>query len=244
VMDFVAGRIFWDSAFPGVADAQRGAYVDAMNQTIARLHNIAPASVGLQDYGRADNYLARQITRWSQQYLGDLEGGRNDDLDMLIEWLPAHAPSGDEVAVVHGDFRVDNMIFDPHEPRVIAVLDWELSTIGHPLVDFTYHLLMYRLPPQILGALGGRDLASLGLPSEADYVHRYCERTHRRGIQDLEFYLIFNMFRLAAIIHGIKGRLARGSAASENAGSMIANLDALARLARQGADRIGQRAMS
>jgi aminoglycoside phosphotransferase (APT) family kinase protein len=238
VMDLVVGRIFWDSTFPGVQDSERGHYLDAMNDTIARLHRINPQAVGLATYGRAESYLARQIHRWSQQYLEDLDGGRNADMDFLIEWLPAHAPPGDETSVVHGDFRVDNMIFHPTQSRVVAVLDWELSTIGHPLVDFSYHLMMYRMPPEIVGGMGGRDLVKLGIPTESEYLRRYCERTGRKSIPNLEFHLTFNLFRLAAIIHGIKGRLARGTASSENAAQLVKHLDYLAAAAQQMAVQI------
>src|SRR5262249_21462486 len=161
----------------------------------------------LSDFGKPGNYLPRQISRWSKQYLEDTEAGRDANLDRLIDWLPAHIPPGDETTVVHGDFRSDNMIFHPTEPRVIAVLDWQPSTLGHPLVDFCYHLMIYRLPPMVVSGLVGADLAGLGIPSEGEYVHAYCRRTGRESIPGLDFYMAYNMFRFAAIIHGIKGRL-------------------------------------
>ena len=233
VMEMVEGRIFWDATFAEIARAERPAYFDAMNATIAALHRIAPEAVGLGDYGRPGNYFARQIARWSGQYLDDADAGRNEDMDALVAWLPQHIPAGDESRIVHGDFRCDNLIFHPHEPRVLAVLDWELSTLGHPLADFAYHAMMYRMPPDIVAGLGGADVAALGLPSEQDYVAAYCARTGRDGIADYEFYLAFNFFRIAAIFHGIKGRVIRGNAASAHARERAASFPRLARLARE-----------
>jgi aminoglycoside phosphotransferase (APT) family kinase protein len=239
IMDMVEGRIFWDTSFPQVPRDERPRYFDAMNETIARLHSIDPEAAGLGDYGRPGNYFERQIGRWSKQYLGDAEAGRVPAMDRLVEWLPASIPAGagDESRVIHGDFRCDNMIFHPTEPRVLAVLDWELSTLGHPLADFTYHLMVYRMPAGVSTGLAGRDLAALHIPSEADYVSAYCRRTGRDGIADLDFYMAFNMFRLAAIVHGIKGRLARGTASSAQAGRMAARLEPLAELAWEQAER-------
>jgi aminoglycoside phosphotransferase (APT) family kinase protein len=231
VMQMVEGRTFWDTTLPGLTAAERPAYFDAMNATIARLHGLEPAALGLADFGKPGNYFARQIGRWSKQYLEDPAAGRNSDMDRLIEWLPAHIPPGDASSIVHGDFRADNLVFHASEPRVLAVLDWELSTLGHPLADFTYHLMMYHLPPTIIGGLHGNDCEALGIPSESDYVAAYCRRTGRNGIDDLNFYLAFNMFRFAAILHGIKGRIARGTAASSHAKSMADNVEPLAALA-------------
>ena len=242
VMDFVAGRIFWETDFPQVGRDERPAYFDAMNATIARLHGIDPAAAGLADYGKPGNYFERQIGRWSRQYLGDAEAGRVAAMDRLVEWLPVNIPAGEEEArIIHGDFRCDNMIFDPVEPRVIAVLDWELSTLGHPLADFAYHLMVYRMPAGIATGLAGLDLASLNIPSEADYVAAYCRRTGRDGIAGLDFYIAFNMFRLAAIVHGIKGRVVRGTAASSHAAQMAASLEGLAELAWMQAVKAGAR---
>jgi aminoglycoside phosphotransferase (APT) family kinase protein len=231
VMDFVAGRIFWDATLPDVDRGSRPSYFDAMNETIARLHAIDYAAIGLGDYGRPGNYFERQIQRWSKQYLGDVEAGRDPNMDRVIEWLPTHIPPGDETNLVHGDFRIDNMIFHPTQPRVLAVLDWELSTLGHPLADFAYNLMMYRMPPLVITGLVGADLAGLNIPSEADYVRAYCHRTGRHGIPSLDFYVTFNLFRIAAIFHGIKGRVARGTAASANAAAVVAALPKLAELA-------------
>lgn len=233
VMAMVEGRIFWDATFPDIERAQRSAYFDAMNETIARLHSIDPAAVGLEDYGRSSNYVGRQITRWSTQYLEDKEAGRDADMDRLIEWLPANIPPDEESSIVHGDFRCDNMIFHPVEPRVLAVLDWELSTLGHPLSDFANHAMMYRMPPEIVAGLGGADLAPLGIPSEAEYVAAYCRRTGRASIPAYDFYIAFNFFRLAAIFHGIKGRALRGTAASVHARERAKSFPLLARLARE-----------
>jgi aminoglycoside phosphotransferase (APT) family kinase protein len=233
VMKMVEGRIFWDATFPDVARDQRPAYFDAMNATIARLHGLDYRALGLEDYGRPGNYFARQIGRWSKQYLADGDAGRDPDMDALVAWLPANIPDGDESSIVHGDFRCDNMIFHPTEPRVIAVLDWELSTLGHPLADFAYHAMMYQMPPHIVAGLAGADLAALNIPSEADYVAAYCARTGRDGIANWDFYIAFNYFRLAAIFHGIKGRVIRGTAASEHARERAQSFPLLAKLAHR-----------
>jgi aminoglycoside phosphotransferase (APT) family kinase protein len=231
VMEMVGGRIFWDSALPGLTRDERPAYFDAMNATIAQLHLLDPQSIGLADYGKGGNYFGRQIARWSRQYLEDEAAGRDPNMDRLVEWLPNHIPPDEQQSIVHGDFRADNVIFHPTEPRIIAVLDWELSTLGHPLGDFTYHLMMYRLPPRIIGGFNGTDLEALSIPSEAAYVAAYCRRTGRNAIANLHFYMTFNMFRFAAILHGIKGRIARGTAASSHAKSMAENMEPLAELA-------------
>lgn len=231
LMQMVEGRVFWDATLPGLSAADRPQYFDAMNATIGSLHKLDAGALDLADYGKPGNYFSRQIGRWSRQYLADEAAGRDTSMDRLLEWLPTHIPPGDESSVVHGDFRADNLIFHPTEPRVLAVLDWELSTLGHPLADFTYHLMMYRLPQTMMGGLMGHDLKELGIPSESEYVAAYCRRTGRAGIENLEFYLAFNMFRFAAILHGIKGRIARGTAASAHARSLADNVEPLARLA-------------
>ena len=230
VMDCVEGRIIWDNTFPDVTRAERPAYFDAMNATIAQLHNFDPAAIGLADFGKPGNYFARQIGRWSRQYVEDEDAGRVPAMDRLVEWLPANIPDdGDETRVVHGDYRCDNMIFHPTEPRVLAVLDWELSTLGHPLADFSYHLMMYRMPPAATAGLLGHDLAALGIPDEAAYTEAYCRRTNRsNGIPHIDFYVAYNMFRLAAIIHGIRGRVVRGTAASAHARKTAEGVELLA----------------
>jgi aminoglycoside phosphotransferase (APT) family kinase protein len=231
VMEMVEGRVFWDSTLPQLSAVERPQYFDAMNSTLATLHLLDAQAVGLGDFGRPGRYFERQIARWSQQYLEDVEVGRNAHMDKLIDWLPAHIPPDDSTTVVHGDFRADNLIFHPSEPRVLAVLDWELSTLGHPLADFGYHLMMYHLPPQVIGGFYGTNLAALGIPSEAHYIEEYCRRTGRGRIENLNFYLAFNMFRFGAILHGIGGRILRGTAASANAQSMADNVPVIARLA-------------
>lgn len=238
IMEMVEGRIFWDATFPDVETGDRAAYFDAMNATIASLHKIDPASVGLSDFGRSGNYFERQIARWSKQYLEDADAGRDTEMDKLVEWLPANIPLGDEISIVHGDFRCDNMIFHPTEPRVLAVLDWELSTLGHPLADFAYHAMMFRMPPDIVAGLGGANLATLGIPSEADYLAAYCRQTDRALISeaDYAFYVTFNFFRLAAIFHGIKGRVIRGTAASAHATERAKSFPKLVALARESMD--------
>jgi aminoglycoside phosphotransferase (APT) family kinase protein len=242
VMEMVGGRIFWEAAFPELSREERPLYFDAMNATLASLHRIDPAAAGLEDYGKPGNYFARQIGRWSKQYLGDVEAGRLRSMDRLVEWLPDHIPADEgQARVIHGDFRCDNMIFHPSEPRVLAVLDWELSTLGHPLADFSYHLMMYRMPAGITAGLAGLDLPALNIPSEGEYVAAYCRRTGRSGIPDLDFYIAFNMFRLAAILHGIKGRVARGTAASAHAEAAVAGLEGLADLAWAQAELAGAR---
>ena len=237
VMELIEGRIFWDVSFPQVARAARPAYFDAMNETIARLHRVDFAAVGLADYGRTGDYFSRQISRWSRQYIDDTAAGRNADMDRLIEWLPAHIPPNDETSLVHGDYRCDNLIFDPLEPRVVAVLDWELSTLGHPLADFAYHAMMYRMPPNIVAGLAGADLARLNIPSEEDYIASYCRHAGRAAIPAYDFYVTFSFFRLAAIFHGIKGRVARGTAVSANARERAQSFSTLAALAWEQAQR-------
>jgi aminoglycoside phosphotransferase (APT) family kinase protein len=232
VMEMVEGRIFWDATLPEIDRGSRPAYFDAMNAAMAALHQVDYTAVGLGDYGRPGSYFARQIARWSKQYLEDEAAGRDPHMDKLVAWLPDHIPDdGDETAVVHGDFRIDNMIFHPTEPRILAVLDWELSTLGHPLADFAYNAMMYRMPPHIVAGLGGADLAALNLPTEADYLAAYCRRTGRSGMPGYGFYLAFNFFRLAAIFHGIKGRVLRGAAASAQAAERAEAFPELARLA-------------
>ncbi|MCJ1960965.1 phosphotransferase [Novosphingobium mangrovi (ex Hu et al. 2023)] len=231
VMDMVEGRIFWDATFPDVPRAERPAYFDAMNQVLAELHQLDYAGLGLCDYGKPGNYFARQIGRWSKQYRADTAAGRNADMDRLVAWLPANIPEDDATRLVHGDFRCDNLIFHPTEPRVIAVLDWELSTLGHPLADFAYAAMMYRMSPDIVAGLKGADLAALGIPDEASFVAAYCARVGREAIPDWDFYMTFQLFRLAAIFHGIKGRVLRGTAANAQALSRAEAFPRLARLA-------------
>lgn len=216
VMDCVEGRIFWDQRLPDLNRDERGQIFDAMNRTIAALHKVDYAAVGLGDFGKPGDYFARQIARWSKQYKAS-ETEHIPAMEKLIEWLPQNIPPGDEVSVVHGDYRMDNMIFHPTEPRVVAVLDWELSTLGHPLGDFSYHLMSWRLAPEVFRGIQGIDFAALGIPDEAEYCRLYCQRTGRDGIPHLEFYMAYNMFRIAGILQGIMGRVKDGTAASEHA---------------------------
>ncbi len=219
VMDWVAGRVFADPMLPGVTPADRAALYDAMNDVLARLHRVDWKRVGLEDFGRPGNYFARQIHRWSSQYRAS-ETERIEPMERLIEWLPAHVPPSDETTLVHGDYRPGNMIVHPTEPRIVAVLDWELSTLGHPLADLAYNCVPYHTGPgDNLGGVEGVDLAALGIPTEADYVAAYCRRTGRPPIEGWDFYVAFALFRLAAIAQGIMGRVLAGTANDPNARS-------------------------
>jgi len=227
IMQFLPGRILADPKMPGISPADRGRIFDSMNDVLARIHKVDYRAVGLGDYGREGQYIQRQIARWSSQY--DLSRTANvEAMELLKAWLPAHVPADDETRINHGDYRLGNTIVHPTEPRIIAVLDWELSTLGHPLADFAYHLMMYRMPFDVFAGLKGHDLGELNIPSESQYVDAYCRRTGREGIPDLDFYVVFNMFRLAAIFHGIKGRLIRGNAASAHAADAAAKLPLIA----------------
>lgn len=220
VMDFVEGRVFWEPQLPGMTPAQRAEIFDEMNRVLAALHRVDFVAAGLSDYGKHDGYLARQIARWTKQYRAS-ETESIAAMDALIEWLPAHIPPGEEASIVHGDYRLDNVIFHPTEPRILAVLDWELSTIGHPLADFAYHCMTWYLPAGAGRGLGGTDLTGTGIPSVKDYVARYCERTGRvGGIEHFDFYMAFNMFRMAGILQGIRKRVVDGTASSAQAVAM------------------------
>lgn len=218
VMDFAAGRSFWDPALPGLKPAERSAIYSEMNRVIAALHTVDYQAVGLGAFGKPGNYFGRQIARWSKQYKAS-ETRHIQSMENLIAWLPENIPAGDETTLVHGDFRLDNMIFHPTEPRVIALLDWELSTLGHPLADFAYHMLAWRLRPDEFRGMAGLDIANLGIPNEVDYVSAYCNRTGRQSIspRDWDFYLAYNMFRLACIRQGIMKRVIDGNAFNPNA---------------------------
>lgn len=232
VMDMVEGRIIWEASFPDMSPAERAAHFDAMNATIAQLHSYDPEAIGLGDYGRASGFVERQVARWSKQYEGDVEAGRVPAMDWVSAWLKDNLPpdSGD-ARIVHGDYRCDNMIFAAREPRVAAVLDWELSTIGDPAADFVYHLMMYRMPAGMFTGLDGLDFEALGIPREEEYVAAYCRRTNRTSLPHIDYLIVFVMFRIAAILHGIRGRLARGSASSAHAEATAALTEPLAELA-------------
>lgn len=234
VMDNVEGRIFWDPSFPEVSREERPRHFDAMNAALASLHNVDPLAANLSDYGKPAGYLSRQVERWSKQYRQDEAAGRVAALERLIDWLPQHLPKQEQpAAIVHGDYRADNLIFHPTEPRVVAILDWELSTLGDPLADFAYHLMVYRMPTLGVAGLAGKDLRALNIPSESQYVQAYCARTGRSGIEDLNFYVAFCMFRLAGIMHGIRGRVARGTAVSARARDYANQVERLSELAWQ-----------
>ncbi|MDM0016926.1 phosphotransferase [Variovorax saccharolyticus] len=224
VMEFMAGRVLWDQSLPGVDNATRSAIYDEMNRVIAALHTVKFADRGLADYGKPGNYFERQIGRWSKQYVASVTQPI-PEMDRLMEWLPAHIPAsardGSMTSIVHGDFRLDNLMFHATEPRAIAVLDWELSTLGHPLADFSYHCMAWHIPHAMSRGVGGLDLQSLGIPTESEYIRRYCDRTGLTTPEalapDWNFYLAYNMFRIAAILQGIAKRVEAGTASSEQA---------------------------
>ncbi|MGH7075345.1 MAG: phosphotransferase [Stellaceae bacterium] len=217
VMDYIEGRIFWNPTLPDMAQAERGLIYDELNRVLAALHQVDYRAVGLADYGRPGNYFLRQIGRWSKQYRAS-ETEKIEAMDRLMAWLPAHVPPDDETGIVHGDYRIDNVIYHPNEPRILAVLDWELSTVGNPLGDFAYHMMQWRLGSSIYQrGLADADLAALGIPGEAQYRDLYCRRTGRRDIPHWDFYMVYNMFRLAAILQGIMGRVVEGNASSASA---------------------------
>jgi aminoglycoside phosphotransferase (APT) family kinase protein len=220
VMGFVDGRVIWEPEMPGSNPVERAATYDVMNATLARLHAYEPAAIGLGDYGKGENYVARQVDRWSRQYRAS-ETEKIDEMERLMTWLPANLPPPAPVRLVHGDYRLDNVILDKSEPRVLAVLDWELSTLGDPLADFTYHLMQWHMPTTEAGAgtgsLVGHDLKALGIPALSDYVDAYVARTGLDPRPRLAVYLAYNFFRLAAILQGIVGRVRDGTATNENA---------------------------
>lgn len=247
VMEHVAGRVLWDQTLPGMTPDERGAIYDEMNRVIAALHRVDPAAIGLGDYGRPGSYFERQIARWSRQYQASVTDPI-PEMDRLIDWLPAHLPAGarddTQVSIVHGDFRLDNLMFHPTEPRVLAVLDWELSTLGHPIADFSYHGMAWHIPPGVFRGIAGADLAALGIPSEEDYVRRYLARS-RPGMSfealmaDWDYYLAYNMFRIAAILQGIAKRVVEGTASSDQARQAGAGARPMAKLAWKHALRAG-----
>ena len=218
VMDFVDGRVFWEPQMPGSDPAERSSVYDAMNATIARLHAFDPAAIGLSDFGKGENYVARQVDRWSKQYRAS-ETEKIEPMESLIAWLPQHIPPAQPVRLVHGDYRLDNLIIKRDAPDVAAVLDWELSTLGDPLADFTYHLMAWHMPASESAAgtatLVGHDLGALGIPPMADYVDDYVARTGLDPRPHLATYLAYNFFRIAAILQGIIGRVRDGTATSE-----------------------------
>lgn len=238
LMEHVQGRIVWDPATDLQDPTQRAATFDAMNAALARLHALDIDRIGLGDYGKRGGFVARQTALWTRQYQGDAEAGRDPNMDRLADWLAERQGLSDQTSVIHGDFRIDNLILDTDRPEIAAVIDWELSTLGCPLADFAYHLMMYRLPVH-LGGLAGRNLSALGVPSEADYAEAYRLRTGRADMADLDVLVAFNLFRFAAIIHGIRGRVIRGNAVSPKARKRADEFPELARLAWAQAVRAG-----
>jgi aminoglycoside phosphotransferase (APT) family kinase protein len=216
IMEYVRGRILVDPRLPGVPNAERAHIYDAMNEVLARLHQVDWKAVGLSDYGRPGNYVARQIHRWTTQYRAS-ETETIGSMEQLIAWLPEHIPADDTTSIAHGDYRLGNMIIHPTESRVVAVLDWELSTLGHPLADLAYNCMPYHLSADSMDGFEGGDLTALGIPSEESYLAAYCRRTGRTAIEDWSFYVGFAMFRLAAIAQGIMGRVIAGTANDANA---------------------------
>jgi aminoglycoside phosphotransferase (APT) family kinase protein len=218
VMEYLAGRILRNPLLPGMEAAERSAIYAAMNEVLARLHNLDWKAAGLENYGKPDNYIARQVMLWRRQYeaskTGDVEA-----MDRLMNWLPDNIPDDNSTSIVHGDFRLENLMFDEKEAKVIALLDWELSTLGHPLSDLAFNCMTYHLPSdnKIARGFAGSDIASLGLPSEDDYVAAYCNRTGRESIADWTFFMAFSLFRTAAIQQGVYARALKGNASSETA---------------------------
>ena len=252
LMEHVEGRVLWDQTLPGMTPAERGAIYDEMNRVIAALHRVDPQAVGLGDHGRPGSYFERQIARWSRQYQASVTEPI-PEMGRLIDWLPGHLPAAarddTQVAVVHGDYRLDNLIFHPTEPRVLAVLDWELSTLGHPIADFSYHAMSWHIPPGAFRGIGGCDLPALGIPAEGDHVRRYLART-RPGmtadavealLADWDYYLAYNLFRIGAILQGIARRVVDGTASSAQARQAAAGARPMAELAWRHAQRAGAR---
>jgi aminoglycoside phosphotransferase (APT) family kinase protein len=238
VMSYAAGRNFWDPTLPGMGACERAALYDEMNRVMVALHTLDYAAAGLADYGKPGNYFARQIARWSRQYRAS-ETERIEAMEKLLAWLPDNVPPGEETTLVHGDYRLDNMIFHRDAPRMLAVVDWELSTLGHPLADFSYHVMLWRVQSGEIRGLAGLDLPALGIPTEAEYVAAYCERTGRGPIEPRvwEFCMAYNLFRIACIRQGIMKRLLEGTAASPHAHEAGSRARAAAELAWQQVER-------
>jgi aminoglycoside phosphotransferase (APT) family kinase protein len=240
IMEFMQGRVLWDQSLPGMDRAGRAAIYDEMNRVIAALHTVKFAERGLSGYGKPGNYFERQIGRWSKQYTASITAPI-PEMDQLMAWLPKHIPAmardDSMVTIVHGDYRLDNLMFDAEQPKVLAVLDWELSTLGHPLADFSYHCMAWHIPPGAFRGIAGLDLADLGIPMESDYIRLYCERTGLVQPEELQvdwsFYMAYNMFRIAAIMQGIAKRVEAGTASSAQAVASAAGARPLAKLAWQ-----------
>jgi aminoglycoside phosphotransferase (APT) family kinase protein len=243
IMEFVQGRVFWEQSLPGMTPPQRRELYTELNRVLACLHRAPYEHIGLAGYGRPGNYIERQIGRWSKQYQASVTQPI-DAMDRLIEWLPRHMPASartELTSIVHGDYRIDNVMYHPEQPRILAVLDWELSTLGHPLADFSYHCMAWHIPPGTFRGLGGIDLAPLGIPLEDEYIRMYCDQTGFANPVDLKtdwnFYLAYNMFRIAAILQGIAKRVEDGTASSAQAKASGAGARPMAELAWQFAQR-------
>jgi aminoglycoside phosphotransferase (APT) family kinase protein len=243
LMEYVEGRVLWDQSLPAMSRAERAAIWDELNRVIAALHSIDYRAVGLETFGKPGNYIERQIARWSKQYQAS-ETETMEAMNNLIAWLPRNIPPATGTAVVHGDFRLDNAIYHAAEPRILAVLDWELSTLGDPLADFAYHCMSWHIPPGAFRGIAGLDLESLGIPSEQDYVARYCRRTGRNGIDAAhwDFYMAYNLFRIAAILQGIRKRVVDGTAASAHAQEAGSRARPMAELGWKQVEKIMRRA--
>ena len=231
VMDFVEGRIFWEQSLPDMQPSERAAIYDELNRVIAELHKVDYEAFGLSDYGKPGNYFVRQIDRWTRQYRAS-ETHTINAMERLIAWLPQHIPyeENPQIALVHGDYRIDNVIFHPTAPRILAVIDWELSTLGHPLADFAYHLMTRHMPPGVMRGLQGVNLRELGIPEESTYIAAYQHRVGRPVADDWNFYLAYNVFRLAAIVQGIAKRADEGTASSAKAAEHKHHVQPLAEL--------------
>jgi aminoglycoside phosphotransferase (APT) family kinase protein len=243
VMDCVEGRVLWDQALPGMTKPQRAAIWDELNRVISQLHLIDHVAIGLEDFGKPGDYVARQVARWSKQYQAS-ETQKIEAMDNLIAWLPKNIPPAGRTSVVHGDYRLDNVIFHPTEPKILAVLDWELSTIGDSLADFSYHCMSWHIPPGQFRGIGGLDFAALGIPSEAEYVRKYSERTGCGAIDPStwDYYMAYNLFRITAILQGIAKRVLDGTAASAHAAEAGSRAPLLAGLGWQQVEKILKRA--
>ena len=244
IMEFVSGRVLWEQSLPGLQMSDRRAIYTEMNRVIAALHRTSYRQVGLESYGKPGQYIERQISRWTRQYQASITTPI-PEMDQLMAWLPQHIPASakddSQTSVVHGDYRLDNLIFHPDKPQILAVLDWELSTLGHPLADFSYHCMSWHIVPGTFRGIGDLDLLALGIPTEKEYIRMYCDQTGLAKPQDLEvdwnFYLAFNLFRIAAILQGIAKRVETGTASSEQARSSGAGARPMAELAWSFAQR-------